>query len=226
MPENTDQDSRAVEVVSNKIPARDSVDPEEDYHRSLLEERKHYFGERIVFYSAAGTRVGSLAIDNTPDPNDERREFAFRSFDVPNSYLFRDGGITCLYGFIHGKGFARVVAYGDTSVTRLPGSFDPCDDAKVDEYIRDDTNLIPGPNQSFQRTGFGAQPEDFRWTVAIETLGRQNIGQSFPTCGTECSSGFYSVRRNGVFGNCRDRCVRDFWARVRIAFLGWECGEC
>jgi hypothetical protein len=195
------------------------------------------YGDKLFYYDGDGNFLGSqgitIAVNNTGDKTDD-----IRTLDVATkSYIPTIGGIVCLKGTDpNGNSFFRTIAYGTTTVTEIPqGSL--CEGQAIDENISDFTTETPGPTESYQRVGFGLEPEDFSWAVEEATQGEVNTGQSFPECTDLCSTGgFWScnkdkftIHKTGLFGRCRTRCVTNSWARflLRGGFFGkWTCGRC
>jgi hypothetical protein len=201
---------------------------------------QYYFGDRLFFYDKSGWYLGrSALIDSTTTKVTTFGEVGLAVIEEPD-YLLKEGGIICLKGWTTHL-FTRVLAYGDVNpsvilqapinnpkrVLSSAATDSPCTGLGIDELTSDDTSDIPGPGESYQRTGFGLAPEDFSWIVAPETLGERNVGQQFPRCTNECDrEGRYRIHKKGLFGRCREKCNCDFLVKIRTRFFGWECGTC
>ena len=196
------------------------------------------YGDKLFYYDGDGNFLGSqgitITVNNTGDKADD-----IRTLDVTSkAYIPTIGGIVCLKGTDpNSNPYFRTIAYGTTTVTEIPqGSL--CEGQTIDENISDFTTETPGPTESYQRVGFGLEPEDFSWSVQEATKRDVNTGQSFPECTDLCSTsgGFlsrnkdkFTIHKTGLFGRCRTRCVTNFWARclLRGGFFGkWTCGPC
>ena len=175
-----------------------------------------------------------------------------RSIVVEGSLLDSDGGFLCLVGTLNDEDFTRTAAYGDTRLdTVLEGSSSDCNGRTIDEHVTDYfPPAIPGPGESYQRTGFGLFPEDFEWTVAASTPGRLNAGQIVSIdpvtitvqpsqicpeqdrCDDNAPGALlfhrrrrYTLHRDGPFRDCQTRCIGGLLARVSKVFF-WRCGGC
>jgi hypothetical protein len=135
------------------------------------------FGLALEFFDGDGNALGTRDIH---DPTDICMQatggYVFHTFHVPSNFLPTEGGFICLLGY----DFTRLLAYGTTYSIAVP-----CSQyiGLTTEDVADDTKKIPGPNESYQRTGFGFNPEDFTWNVqGPTTFDSVNEGQVFPIC--------------------------------------------